>query len=152
MSIREEVRQANEKLAKWGTTAKILYFGDSSKRGCGATVILESGQPCLLSIAQSGILVRKSRHGIFGATLYNEKNVYINARRTGALAYLFPDRQFPDGISNPSLRAFFNAILHCHSANGVCTTLNEAIQSAERKAGRSLDQFSATDFPSWAFP
>jgi hypothetical protein len=151
VSIPEEVRQANERLCKWGTTAKILYFGDSSKRGCGATVILESGEPCLLSIAQSGILVKESRHGIFGATLYNEKIVYINARRTGALAYLFPDKQFPDSISNLSLRAFFNAILHCHSANDVCTTLNEAIQLAERKAGRTLDHFSASAFPSWAF-
>lgn len=150
MSIRSEVQKANEKLGKWGTTAKILYFGDSSERGCGATVILESGEPCLLSIAQSGIWVKKSRYGIFGATLYNEKNVYINARRTGALAYLFPVKQFPDGISSLNLRAFFNAILHCRSAVDVCTTLNEAIQLAERKAGRPLDEFAASDFPSWS--
>ena len=112
---------------------KFYIFGDSSKRGCGATVVLESGEPCLLSIAQSVILVKRSKHGIFGATLYNEKNVYINARRTGALAYLFPDKQVPDSISNLSLRAFFNAILHCHNANDVCTTLNEAIQLAESR-------------------
>lgn len=94
--------------------------------------------------------MKKSRRGIFGATLYNEKNVYINARRVGALAYLFPDKQYPDGVSSLHLRAFFNAILHCPSANHVCTTLNEAIQLAERKAGRPLDEFSASDFPSWA--
>jgi hypothetical protein len=41
-----------------------------------------------------------------GPTRYNEKNVYINARRTGALAYLFPEKQFPDGITSLNLRAF----------------------------------------------
>jgi len=66
-------------------------------------------------------LVKKSRHGFFGAELYNEKNVYMNARRTGALP--FPDKRFPDDVSSPNLRAFFNAILHCRSANEVCTVL-----------------------------
>lgn len=81
------------------------------------------------------------------AELYNEKNVYINARRTGALAYLFPDKRFPDGVSSPNLRAFFNAILHCRSANEVCTVLNRAIELAEDKAG-----CPASDFPAWSLP
>src|SRR5258708_37225820 len=93
---------------------KVLYFGDDLKRGCGATVRFETGEPCMISIAQSGIWVKKSRFGLLGSVLYSEKDAYINAQRTGALAYLFPDRRFPDGISNPSLRAFLNAILHCH--------------------------------------
>jgi|GraSoi2013_100cm_1033763.scaffolds.fasta_scaffold63274_2 hypothetical protein len=76
------------------------------------------------------------------------QDAYINAQRTGALAYLFPDKRFPDGISNLSLRAFFNAILHCHSATEVCLTLNQAIQLAEKKAGCPLDEIS--DFPWWA--
>jgi hypothetical protein len=118
-TVRTELKDANEKLALWGTKAKILFFADSPNRGCGAPVLLESGEPCLLSIAQSGILVKKSRHGIFGAELYNEKNVYLNARRTGALASLFPNKRFPDSVFHLNLRAFFNAILHCRSANEV---------------------------------
>src|SRR6516225_10196629 len=110
LSTRQQIKEANEDLAKKGVRSKILFFGDSNATGCGATVMLASCEPCLLSIAQSGILVRKSRHGIFGATLYNEKNVHINARRTRALAYLFPERLFPIGITNLNLRAFFNAI------------------------------------------
>ena len=149
-TVRSELRDANAKLALWGAKAKILFFADSLKRGCGATVLLELGEPCLLSIAQSGILVKKSRYGFFGAELYNEKNVYINARRTGALAYLFPDKQFPDSVSSPNLRAFFNAILHCRSAVEVCTTLNEAIPMAEAKAGCGLDELRASDFPAWS--
>jgi hypothetical protein len=67
---------------------KILFFADDSKRGCGATVKFPTGEPCMMSIAQSGIWVKKSRFGLFGAVLYNEKNAFINAQRTGALAYL----------------------------------------------------------------
>jgi hypothetical protein len=152
LSIRQQIKEANKDLAKKGVRNKILFFSDSNATGCGATVMLASGEPCLLSIAQSGILVRKSRHGIFGATLYDEKIVYINARRTGALAYLFPERLFPNGITNLNLRAFFNAILHCRSAVEVSVTLNEAVQLAEKKGGCALYQLSAFDFPSWSRP
>jgi hypothetical protein len=131
---------------------QILYFADSKRRGCGATVRLESGEPCLLSIAQSGVLVKKSRYGIFGAILYNEKTVYTNSLCGIALAYLFPEKLFPDGVVNPNLRSFLNAILHCHSASEVCSTLNEAIETAEKKAGRRLKELSMCDLPSWAWP
>jgi hypothetical protein len=132
--------------------AEILFFADSITQGCGATVTLPSGEPCRLSIAQSGIRVKKSRFGLYGAILYNETNSYINAQRTGALAYLFPDKRFPDGISSPNLRAFFNAILHCGSAVEVSRTLNEAVQLAERKAGCAFADIPALDFPLWCTP
>jgi len=131
---------------------QILYFADSKQRGCGATVRLETGEPCWLSIAQSGVLVKKSRFGILGATLYNEKTVYTNSLRGIALAYLFPEKRFPDGVMDHNLRSFLNAILHCHSASEVCKTLNEAIETAEKKAGCPLKELSMYDFPSWAWP
>src|SRR6266567_2268123 len=133
------------------SSATILFFGDSSTRGCGATVrFIETGEPCMMSIAQSGIWVKKSRYGLFGSVLYHEKNAYINAQRTGALAYLFPDKRFPDSITSPVLRAFFNAILHCRNAAEVSVTLNEAIPLAERKAGCSLNEIPKSHYPSWA--
>jgi hypothetical protein len=148
-SITKTLKETNEELGNCGIKAKILFFADNPKQGCGATVMLESGEPCILSIAQSGVLVKKSRLGLLGATLYNEKNVYINAQRTGALAYLFPIKRFPDGMPSLNLRAFFNAILHCHSATEVCVTLNDAIQLAENRAGCPLDTIPESDFPSW---
>src|SRR6266568_4196094 len=125
------------------SSATILFFGDSSTRGCGATVrFVETGEPCMMSIAQSGLWVKKSRYGLFGSVLYHEKNAYINAQRTGALAYLFPD-----SITSPVLRAFFNAILHCRNAAEVSVTLNEAIPLAERKAGCSLSEIPKSRYP-----
>jgi hypothetical protein len=132
--------------------AEILFFADSPERGFGATVKLESGEPCRLSISQSGIRVKKSRFGLLGAILYNETNSDINAQRTGALAYLFPDQKFPDGISSPNLRAFVNAVLHCSNAAEVSRTLNEAVQLAERKAMRPFSEFQVWDFPLWSLP
>jgi len=81
-----------------------------------------------------------------------ETNSDINAQRTGALAYLFPDQKFPDGISSPNLRAFVNAVLHCSGAAEVSRTLNEAVQLAERKAMRPFSEFQVWDFPLWSLP
>lgn len=119
----------------------ILYFADSISRGRGATIRLDSGEPCLLSIAQTSVRVKKSRLGLFGPTLYEEKVVYKSAQTAHALSYLFPDSLLPDtGFNDPVLRAFTNAILHCSSCAEVSITLNEAIARAEKKAGRPINE------------
>jgi hypothetical protein len=106
---------------------KILHF--SERIGCGVTVLLDSGEACLLSVAQTGVRVKKSRFGFLGAILYNEKNVYLAAKTGMALAAIFPERKIPISISNPVLGAFANAIWHCASAAEVARTLNEAIRN-----------------------
>jgi hypothetical protein len=130
----------------------IHYFADSPARGCGATVRFETGEPCILSIAQSGIRVKKSRSGLYGAVLYDEKNAFVNTQRIAALAYLFPDKRFPDGITSPHLQVFLNALLHCRSAAEACQVLNDAIPMAERKAGCALSELTKSDLPAWALP
>jgi hypothetical protein len=111
----------------------LLYFADSPAGGCGATIRLDSGEPCLLSVAQSSVFVRKSRFGIFGPVLYRERVIYNSAKTAQALASLFPDNLLPAGFKNPVLRAFANAIMHCASCAEVTVTLNEAIARAERQ-------------------
>jgi hypothetical protein len=106
---------------------RILHF--SEKVGGGATFMLDSGEPCLLSVAQTGVRVRKSRHGFMGPILYNEKNVYLAAKTGIALDALFPERKIPIPIANPILGAFANAIWQCTSAADVARTLNEAISN-----------------------
>lgn len=153
-STSEEIKDAKKKVRQ-PPANQILYFADEKhgvQRGCGATIRLETGESCLLSIAQSGVIVRKSRFGIFGAILYDEKTVYKNSLCGIALAYLYPEKRFPDAVVDPNLRSFLNAILHCHSASEVCATLNEAIESAERKAGCPVKEISMHALPSWAWP
>ena len=65
----------------------------SEKAGCGATIELDNGDTCLISVAQSGVLVRSYQKGFlsgilgsfFGPILYNEKNVYRAAKTAAAL-------------------------------------------------------------------
>src|SRR5260370_40775386 len=73
ITTRKELKEANENLGRLGAKARILFFADNSKQGCGATVMLETGEPCILSLAQSGVWVKKSRHGYFGAGLFQEE-------------------------------------------------------------------------------
>lgn len=107
---------------------EILHFSETV--GCGLTVRLDSGEPCLLSVAQSGVLVKKSRFGLLGAILYNEKNTYLAAKTAMALAAIYPQR-LPLEIVNPVLSAFGNAIWQCSTAAEVARTLNEAVRTAQ---------------------
>jgi hypothetical protein len=115
----------------------LLYFADPSNRrsGIGATIRLDNGDPCWLSIAQRGVLVKKSRYGLFGAVLYSEKNLYKAAEAAIALNFLFPDNQLPEGFTDPTLISFANAIWHCATCVEVSITINEAVSKARSALG-----------------
>lgn len=107
---------------------QILYFSETEGRG--ATLRLASGEPCLISIAQSGVLVKKSRFGFFGTILYNETNPIKAVTTAEALEFLFPDKIIPDVFTDRVLISFVNAIWRCSTTSEVKVTLNEAIQNA----------------------
>jgi len=111
-------------------------------RTCSANVKLDSGEPCFISIAQTGVLVKRSRLGIMGAVLYNESVVYKNAMTAKALRYLYPARRTPAGITNAALVEFTNAALHCSSAIEVTNVLNGAIVTVEKKSGKSIEDLT----------
>jgi hypothetical protein len=115
---------------------KLLRFSETA--GCGATIKLENEDVVYVSIAKTGVLVRKWDVGggffkglmsnFFGPKLYNESNVYKNAETAKALKMLFPigEPGLPP-FKNPALSAFATAIWNCRSAAEVCTMLNEAV-------------------------
>ena len=103
-----------------------------------ANIRMPNGDPCYISIAQSGILVKRSRLGIFGAKLYEEKNAYHGAMTAKALAYLYPDRITPEGMTNPILVAFTNSVLHCPTTGDVAVVLNTAVSEAEKRSGQQI--------------
>jgi hypothetical protein len=100
--------------------------------------------------SRPSIIVKKTRSGFLGAVLYREENTYKNAQTAMALAYLFQERRFPDGIRSPILRSFLNSILHCSSVADVSVTLNQAVAAAQKKLRRPLDDISPSDLPGWA--
>ena len=72
---------------------KLLH--SSEKVGCGAEVRLDSGELCLVSVAQSGVIVRSYRAdslsrmvfgSLFGSILFKESNVYEAAKVAMILA------------------------------------------------------------------
>ncbi len=66
---------------------EILDFSETV--GCGVTFRLDSVEPCVLSVAQTGVRVKKSRFGFLGSILYDERNVY-GPTRTGKHELHFP--------------------------------------------------------------
>jgi hypothetical protein len=65
----------------------------SEKDRCAATIELDNGETCLISVAQAGVLVRSYKRGFFiglfgsffGPILYDQKNAYRVARTSAAL-------------------------------------------------------------------
>lgn len=117
--------------------SKLLRFMDHDRYGRWARIVMDDGDPCWISIAQTGVLVKKSRIGLFGAKLYQEKNLYQAARTGQALASLYPEKRTPTEMQNLVLVAFVNAVLHCRHLTEVTRVLNEAPTLEKTSPSRS---------------
>jgi hypothetical protein len=110
---------------------RLLY--SSETKGCGATIQLDSQEICIISVAQTGVLVRSYRDGFLshlwgsflGPLLYKEQNVYKATKTAMALAVLFPDEVIQLQFKNPVLSAFAKAVWQCSEAGRVAILLNE---------------------------
>ena len=105
---------------------KLIRFMDDGRKGQWAGIRMDNGDPCWVGIAQTGILVKKSRVGLFGAELYAEKNMYKSAKTALALSEQYPEDLTPGGMRSPVLQSIVNAILHCSNLLEVTRVLNEA--------------------------
>ena len=115
-----------------------LHSYKDGPRARFANVRMENGDPCFISVAQAGVLVKKSKRGLLGAKLYEEKNVYDAATTAKALQYLYGELLIPQDMTNPVLAAFTNAALHCASLAEVARVLNQAVEAAEAKSGEKI--------------
>lgn len=111
---------------------ELVRFLDDDRKGRWANIRMDNGDPCWVGIAQTGILVKKSKVGLFGAKLYEETNIHEAATTAMALRTRFPDDLTPDGMWNPVLKSFVNAILHCRDLAEVTRVLNEPISVIQR--------------------
>lgn len=126
----------------------LLHFADSKAGGHGATIKLDSGETCTISIAENGARVKNSRLGFLGPILYKDNSLDQAKLTAKALLFLFDDSLFPlryrnknDEISfySPVLSSFTNAILHCSTCAQVAITLKEAITKVENQTNRSIN-------------
>ena len=80
----------------------------------------------------TGGVFRRIMSNFFGPKLYEEGQVYKNAKAAQALKMMFPHTtpELPP-FKNPVLSVCATAIWRCQSAAEVCTTLNEAVANSE---------------------
>jgi len=107
-----------------------LHSFQDNRTGCYANIRMDNGDPVYVGVAQTGVVVKKSKIGLFGAKLYVSGTVYEAAETARALDTLFPDYVTPDGMTNPVLRSFTNAALHCSSTAEVTNVINTAVERA----------------------
>lgn len=112
-----------------------------SRTGCYANIRMDNGDPCFISVAKSGVLVKKSRMGFLGAKLY-EQGVQEAAMTAKALAYLLDAMPAPEGITNPVLKSFTNAVLHCSTVAEATRILNSAVSVAEHRSGQPIAEMN----------
>lgn len=97
-----------------------------------ANLRMDNGDPILVKVGRSGVIVRSSRFGMFGPKLYESVDHDDAAKAAMSLGHLFPNHLVPDAMTNPVLRAFANAVLHCSTSEEVTYVLNEkAIHPAD---------------------
>ncbi|MCA1394094.1 hypothetical protein I6F21_06175 [Bradyrhizobium sp. NBAIM03] len=109
---------------------RLLYINE--KFGHDATIILDSGDACWVSVGSRGVLVRSHKHSFWGGLLgsllglklYQERDVYRALSVAQALAATFrpvPQIQCRDVI----LKAFCTAVWHSSSPARVKDVLND---------------------------
>ncbi len=99
-----------------------------------AVLKTDNGDICHISVAQTGVKIKKSRFGLFGKVLFNESPRVSN--RVGfILSELFPesDSRFPRELYEPHfvLSTYGNALLHLVSAQEVATVLGGIMCNVE---------------------
>ena len=109
---------------------RLLYINE--KFGHDATIILESGDACWVSVGKRGVLVRSHKPSfwggllgsVFGPKLYQEQNIYQALDVARSLTEMF--RPVPQiRCQNMMLKAFCTAVWQCSSPEGVKTLLND---------------------------
>lgn len=98
--------------------------------GCSANLRMDSGEPVFIRVAHTGVVVRRSISGLMGRKLYQSRTVRDAANTATALARLFPKYVTPPWITDPVLRSFVNAALHCSSAAEIDDLFNTAAARA----------------------
>ena len=106
---------------------KLVLYRDTRNQ-CWARVDLASGEPIYISVARSGIVVKRSRLGLLGAKLYRS-NIHGAAMTARALDAQTRSYLTPNDMTNPALRAFTQATLEARSSAELDSRLNEALRT-----------------------
>jgi len=108
---------------------KVIRFRDCPGQ-CWSRVDWESGEPAFISVAQDGILVRRSRIGLFGLVLLRETDVNDVVSLAAALdSHVLSDESMTRlslGMENEVLCAFTRLAVETKSAAEFCARIAKA--------------------------
>jgi hypothetical protein len=107
----------------------VVRFVDG-KFGCWSRVDLDSGEPITISVIQTGVVIKKSRTGIFGPTLFDEREVIRAAMTAQVLNSQITSYATPTGITNAVLRVYTQVALDSTSVTALCARLFDARKAA----------------------
>lgn len=106
----------------------IRYIDDA--RACFARVDWISRESAFISIAQTGVLIKRSRYGIFGAKLYVETNINNCLEMSRVLDNVILSRRslsyLPKALTDQVLRSFTRLAIETNSALEFRTGIEEA--------------------------
>ena len=103
---------------------KLTLYRDTPNQ-CWARVDLASGEPIYISVARSGIVVKKSRLGLLGTELYRS-DTHRAAVTAAAIHAQTRSYLTPADMTSAALRAFTQATLEASSAAQLASRLNGA--------------------------
>jgi hypothetical protein len=121
----------------------ILQSFRDGDEACSAHLRMDDDSPCLIRLSQNGVVVKRSKLGLFGATVYDEQDESTTAMTAKALTCLFPRQRVPNDMRSPVLRAFVNAAMHCTTLADVAEVYRTAIREAEWASGTTIDKISS---------
>jgi hypothetical protein len=92
--------------------SKLIAFRDTSIE-CWARVDLPDGSPLFISIAKTGVTIRKSKSGLFGPKLYEETVLHRIGEFGVKLRLLIADDpELPGAMLSPVLRGYTQIAMH----------------------------------------
>lgn len=108
---------------------RVVRFKDDNS-ACWARVDWESGEPAFISIAQSGVLIKRSRLGLFGTILYSEPDIHSVVAMSRVIDdHILDDSivlDMPPGLNSPVLCSFTSLAVATDSAISFCASIGEA--------------------------
>lgn len=110
--------------------SQLLDFVDG-RLGCWSRVKLESGENIHIAVSQTGVIVKRSNIGLFGAKLYEERNAYHAATTAQYLDISVDEYTTPTTMKNAVLRAFTQTALDSRTAAECAVRMNRALAHAK---------------------
>lgn len=96
--------------------SEIVRYQDGSGQ-CWARIDLDNGDPIWISVAKNSVIVKKSRMGLFGKKLLNEKTSPQLFEALVRLNDSLKEFHVPKDIQHPALRRLTNVALVSESTS-----------------------------------